>query len=252
MDLKLTGKTCLVTGASAGCGEGVARTLAAEGATVAITARRRELLDTLAADIAQSGAIKPIVLCGDIMQHDDIIRVCAEVRDAIGPIDILINAAGGSRPIPVESGDDVWQEAFDLNFHSARRFTHELLPSMRERKFGRVINFGGSMEPRSLNAAIAAKAAINLWAKGLSCDVAAEGVTINTIAPGRIDSEQMRERLYPTAEAKEAFTKANIPAGYFGDPEDIANIVCYLASPLGRYITGAVIPVDGGMHNFAH
>src|SRR6218665_2994025 len=103
------------------------------------------------------------------------------------------------------------------------------------------------MEPRSLNAASAAKAALHIWAKGLACDVAADGVTVNTIAPGRINSEQILTKMYPTEEARERFIAANIPIGYFGEPDDIANVVTFLASPLARYLTGAVIPVDGGM-----
>ena len=103
-----------------------------------------------------------------------------------------------------------------------------------------------------LNAASAAKAALHLWAKGLSCDVASDGVTVNTIPPGRINSEQTLTKLHPTEESRCTFVEHNIPAGYFGEPEDVGYLVAFLASPLARYITGAVIPVDGGMHYFAH
>ena len=93
---------------------------------------------------------------------------------------------------------------------------------------------------------------MHLWAKGLSCEVAAQGITVNTIPPGRINSEQVLEKLHPTEQSRRDFIGRNIPIGYFGEPEDIGYLVAFLASPLARYITGDVIPVDGGMHAFAH
>jgi len=99
---------------------------------------------------------------------------------------------------------------------------------------------------------VAAKAALHLWAKGLACEVAAEGVTVNTIQPGRINSEQILAKLHPTEESRRTFIERNIPIGYFGEPADIAHVVAFLASPLARYVTGTVIPVDGGMRYSAH
>ena len=252
MDLNLEGRTALVSGASAGIGTGVARVLAQEGVRVAITARRRDLLEHLAAQIAGTGAETPIVVSGDVTDADDAKRIVAETAAALGPIDILVNCAGGSRPTQPDAPDADWDEAFALNFTAARRLTQAVLPSMQARQWGRIVNISGSMEPRSLNAASAAKAALHLWAKGLSCDMAAHGITVNTIPPGRINSEQSRNKLHPTEESRRAFIARNIPIGYFGDPEDIGHLVAFLASPLARYITGAVIPVDGGMHFFAH
>jgi 3-oxoacyl-[acyl-carrier protein] reductase len=252
MELNLTGRTALVSGASAGIGAGVARVLAREGVRVAITARRRDPLEQVAAHIAGGGAEAPIVVSGDLTDAHEVQRIVAETAAALGPVDILINCAGGARPIRQDAPEADWDEAFALNFSAARRLTQALLPSMRARQWGRVINISGSMEPRTLNAASAAKAALHLWAKGLSCDVAAHGITINTISPGRINSEQIRSRLHPTEESRRDFIARNIPIGYFGDPEDIGHLVAFLASPLARYIAGAVIPVDGGMHFFAH
>jgi 3-oxoacyl-[acyl-carrier protein] reductase len=247
MDLQLNVRTALVTGASMGIGAGIARVLARERARVAITARRAELLTELADDIERAGGARPVIIPGDITHADDVARIAADAVSALGQVDILVNAAGGSRPTRTDAPDADWDEAFALNFTSARRLTQALLPAMRARRWGRVINISGSMEPRSLNSATAAKAAMHTWAKGLACDVAADGVTINTIPPGRINSEQIRERLHPTEENRQAFIAKMIPIGYFGDPEDIANLVAFLASPLARYITGAVMPVDGGM-----
>lgn len=252
MDLQLAGRTCLVSGASSGIGAGIARGLAKEGVRVAITARRAEPLNRLADEISEQGGVRPVVVVGDVTEASDVVRIASAATAALGQIDILVNSAGGARPVTPEASDAIWDEAFALNFTATRRFTEAVLPAMRAQRWGRIINISGSMEPRTLNAATAAKAAVHLWAKGLSCDVAAEGVTINTIAPGRINSEQILTKLHPTEEARRAFIAANIPAGYFGDPEDIAHLVSFLASPLARYITGAVLPVDGGMHFFAH
>lgn len=252
MDLKLRGRTCLITGASAGIGAGIARVLASEGVNLVMTARRAEQLEKLAAEIQASTGMAPVTVIGDVTNEEDIARIADRSIDSLGQIDILVNNAGGSRPLSVDNNNAAWEEAFALNFTAARRLTEALLPGMRARHWGRIINISGSMEPRSLNAASAAKAALHLWAKGLSCDVAAEGITVNCIPPGRINSEQILNKLHPTVEARQAFIEKNIPAGYFGDPEDIGHLVAFLSSPLARYITGTVIPVDGGMHFFAH
>lgn len=239
MDYELKGRTALVTGASAGIGAGIVKLFADQGAHVVATARRidRILKHTNVTAIA----------C-DLTDASDIKRVA---RNA-GAIEILVNCAGGSRPTTPEAGDEVWDEAFALNFTAARLLAQALLPAMRQRKWGRIVNISGTMEPRSLNAAVAAKAALHLWAKGLAGDVARDGVTINTLQPGRINSEQILQKLHPTEESRRAFIERNIPIGYFGEPEDVAGLVAFLASPAGRYITGTVIPVDGGMRNFAH
>jgi len=252
MDLQLADRTALVTGASTGIGTGIARCLAREGVRLAITARRADRLQALADEIAAAGGPRPVIVAADVTAAQGPADIARQATEALGQVDILVNCAGGSRPLPVEAGDQAWDEAFALNFTAVRRLTDALLPGMRRRRWGRVINISGSMEPRSLNAASAAKAAVHVWAKGLSCDVAREGVTVNTIAPGRINSEQILNRLHPTEQARQDFIAANIPIGHFGEPEDMGNMAAFLCSPLAGYITGAVVPVDGGMHYFAH
>ncbi len=252
MDLQLEGKTALVTGASAGIGAGTARALAGEGVRVALVARRTKKIEALAAEIAAAGAPRPVTITADLYGDDAHEIVADAAQDGLGQVDILINAAGGSRPCPVDAPDDVWMESLALNFVQIRRLTHALLGGMRERGYGRIVNITGTGEPRGANAAAPAKSAVHAWAKSISREIAPDGVTINSIPPGRILSEQVYERLHPTQAERDAFAAENIPAGYFGEPADIGNLCAYLASPLARYITGTVIYVDGGMRRFAH
>jgi 3-oxoacyl-[acyl-carrier protein] reductase len=119
---------------------------------------------------------------------------------------------------------------------------------MMSRRWGRIINITGSTEPSGVNAANAAKAAVHAWAKGLSRKIGEHQITINSITPGRIHSEQIDQKLFPTRESQEAFARENIPLGYFGDPQDVAHLVVFLCSERARYITGQRICVDGGLH----
>ncbi len=159
-----------------------------------------------------------------------------------------MNCAGGSRPLPVDAPETAWVEAMTLNFTRQRQITHALLPGMIERRWGRIINITGKSEPEGLNAAFAAKAAVHAWAKGLSREVGKYGITVNSIPPGRIMSEQIR-RNYPE-DFRKHFAETEIPVRYWGEPEDLAVLAVFLASPLARYITGTVIPVDGGLRRY--
>ncbi|MDP9143440.1 MAG: SDR family oxidoreductase, partial [Actinomycetota bacterium] len=162
-----------------------------------------------------------------------------------GHLDILINNAGGSRPTAVDAPDEVWEESWTLNFTAVRRLTQACLPAMQAQRWGRIVNITGSSEPSGINAANPAKAAVHVWAKGLSRVVGRDGITVNCLAPGRIHSEQIDQRIHPTEESRRAFA-AHIPVGYFGDPADMAYLVVCLCLPKARYMTGERIHVDGG------
>jgi 3-oxoacyl-[acyl-carrier protein] reductase len=248
MQLQLNGKTALVTGASMGIGRAIANALAAEGVRVAGVARRGELLETLAEEIVAAGHPRPAAILQDVMAEDAAARIAEAAVNALGAVDILVNCAGGSRPLPVDAPEERWEEAITLNFTRQRQLTHALLPQMIDRRWGRIINITGKSEPEGLNAAFAAKAAVHAWAKGLSREVGQFGITVNSIPPGRIMSEQIR-RNYPE-DYRKHFAETEIPVRYWGEPEDLAVLAVFLASPLARYITGTVIPVDGGLRRY--
>jgi 3-oxoacyl-[acyl-carrier protein] reductase len=243
MDLGLKGKCALVTGASMGIGRAAAVALAKEGVKLAVAARRRNLLEDLQ---KETGPL--VIIEQDFLAEGAPQRIADAAMKGLGRVDILVNNAGGSRRFTLESTDEQWEEALTLNFRRHRQLTHALLGQMMERRWGRIINVTGKSEPEGLNGAFAAKAAMHSWAKGLSREVGRHGITVNSIPPGRIDSEQIRRNYSPERRAKEE--REDIPVGEYGKPEDAANLICFLASPLARYITGTVIPVDGGMRRY--
>jgi 3-oxoacyl-[acyl-carrier protein] reductase len=249
MDLQLNDKTALVTGASAGIGRAIARGLAAEGARIAVVARRTELLDSLATEIEAAGGSRPSIITADVMDEEAVAAIAHGARQGLGGVDILVNCAGGSRPMPVDAPEERWEEAMTLNFTRVRQLTHALLPGMIDRGWGRIVNITGKSEPEGLNAAFSAKAAVHAWAKGLSREVGRYGITINCIPPGRIMSEQI-ERNYPPEYRAEHAAK-EIPMGRYGEPEELAYLAVFLCSPIAQYITGAVLPVDGGLRRYS-
>lgn len=250
MNLQLKGKTALVTGASMGIGRAIARGLAAEGAALCIAARRQALLEELCDEIAQEGGPKPHIVQVDVLVEGAPQRLARAATESLGHIDILVNCAGGSRPpIAIDAAEEQWDYAMTLNFVRVRQLTHALLPGMIQRRWGRIINITGKSEPERLIAATPAKAAVHAWSKGLSREVGKYGITVNCIPPGRIMSEQIRRKY---SEAYRAAQSANeIPVGRYGEPEELACLAVFLASPIARYITGAVLPVDGGLRRYA-
>lgn len=249
MDLQLRGRTALVTGASAGIGRGIARALAAEGVRLALTARRLDKLHEVCAEIVAAGGAEPVVFEQDMLAPDAPTRIAQRALQGLGSVDILVNNAGGSRSFKdLHVSEEDWNEAIALNFHRPRQLGDALIDQMIERRWGRIINITGKSEPDHVNGAFCAKAGLHSWAKGLSRMVGPHGVTVNCIPPGRIHSEQIFRNYTP--EYRQWQCENEIPMGRYGEPEDLANLVCFLASPKASYITGAVIPVDGGLRRY--
>jgi len=244
VDLGLSGRTALITGASMGIGRGIALALSKEGVRLAVSARRRNLLQ----DLQKESQSTLVIIESDFLQEGAPEKIAEAALQGLGSVEILVNNAGGSRRFNLDTSEAQWEEALTLNFIRHRQLTHRLLPQMMARKWGRIINITGKSEPEGINGAFAAKAALHSWAKGLSREVGRHGITVNCVPPGRIVSEQILRNYSPEFRARES--EEDIPVGEYGQPSDIANLVCFLASPLARYITGTVIPVDGGLRRY--
>lgn len=249
MDLGLTGKVAMITGASRGIGKAIASGLAAEGCRLSLCARGREDLEETVRGLRESGAdlLASIV---DVTDENPVRRWLDETLDAYQRIDILVNNVGGSRPGGnLSASSDDWQRGFSLNFFSALDLCRLAVPSMQERKRGCVINiasiygreWGG---PMTYNAA---KAAMISLSKEMARELAPQGIRVNSVAPGSIlfpgGSWDRRQKEDPENIA--AFVKRELPAGRFGTPQEVADVVVFLASDRANWISGACINVDG-------
>lgn len=250
MDLDLNDRVALVTGASSGIGRGVATVLAQLGAQVIVTGRRRQLLATLIQGLP-GGSDRHRMVVADLATTKGLEATIAAASD-MPRLDVIVNNAGRSVPAPIGSDPSIWRETIDVQFHAPRQLTEALLPRMRIRRYGRIIMIGGTFEPGDVpNASTAAKAALAVWAKGVANGVARDNITVNTISPGRVQSEQIETVLHPDPVERDAFIAERIPAGRFGVSHELGDLICFLASPRASYITGTVIPFDGGMRRYA-
>jgi 3-oxoacyl-[acyl-carrier protein] reductase len=242
MDLGLTGRTAIVCGASQGMGLAIAQTFAREGMNVAMFARRRKVLE------AEAERLGALAVQGDVSNPQDCERLVAATVDAFGGVDVLVNNSGGPPRGPaLEVDDESLEAAVSLLLLSAVRLTNLCLPHLRKSTAGRVINIESSTvkEPAdNLVLSNAIRPGVVGWAKTLAREIGPAGITVNTIAPGRIDTERIRE-VWPDGPTEEDLK--TIPLRRLGRTDEIAAVVCFLASDAGSYVTGTVIPVDGGL-----
>lgn len=247
----LDGRSALVTGGSSGIGRATAEVLAAAGARVFNVARRVSALDELTRRLQGGVERGHDYMTADLASEGAVDAILARVHDW-GSVDILVNNAGVSVPAPIGAAQEIWDEAFRVQFHAPRRLAEGLLPAMLDNRFGRIVNLGGTLEPGDVpNASTAAKAALTIWAKAVANATAASGVTVNTVIPGRIESAQLTALLHPDPAQREAFVRDHIPARRFGKAAEVGQLILFLASSAADYITGSAIPVDGAFHRYA-
>lgn len=243
MNLGLTGKRVFVTGGTKGIGKAIANAFAAEGAKVAVCARVTEGIEGLLAGIQ--------TISGDVTKAAERERMFAEASAAIGPIDILVNNAGGSNGGAIsETAMDVFYEAFELNYFSAVHFSKLALPAMKSAGRGTIINISSIFGRESGGKATynSAKAALISFTKALADETAKQGIRVNSIAPGSIlhPTGNWQKRLDADPEGITEFVNREIPAGRFGTPEEVADVVVFLGSEKASWVTGATLVVDGG------
>jgi 3-oxoacyl-[acyl-carrier protein] reductase len=240
--LGLEGRTAVVCGASSGMGLAIAEALSEEGANVAMLARRRDLLQR------EAERLGALAVRTDITMPADRERAVAKTVEAFGGVDVLVNNGGGpAASSATELTSEALEEAVALLLLSAVHLTNLCLPYLESSGRGRVINIESSSvrEPiAGLALSNAVRPGVVGWAKTLAREVANKSITVNTIAPGRIDTERLRD-VYRDGPSETDL--AAIPIGRLGKPREIGDVVCFLASEQASYVTGALIPVDGGL-----
>lgn len=248
MDFMISGKTALVLGASRGLGAAIAKGLAAEGVKVFAAARN-------VAAMEKTDNITPLTV--DLSDDASVAAMIATVT-AAGGVDILVNNSGGPKAGPAAGqSKDSWANAFDSMATSIFTVTDAMLEGMIARKWGRIITIGSSgvVQPiPNLALSNGIRAAVSGWSKTLAAEVARHGITVNMILPGRIDTDRVREldagkaeKTSKTIEAVQEASRAEIPAGRYGTPDEFAAVAVFLASAQASYVTGSAIRVDGGM-----
>jgi NAD(P)-dependent dehydrogenase (short-subunit alcohol dehydrogenase family) len=250
LDLGLTGKVAIITGGSDGLGRAAAEKLAAEGAKVAICARRKEHLERAADEIRTATGGQVLAYPADVSRPGD----CEQLVDAVvaqwGGVDILLNNAGTSAAAAFEKVDDeAWQADWDLKVMGAVRMSRLVIPHMKARGGGRIVNIttvgGKAPRPRALPTSVTRAAGINLT-KSLASEYAADNIRVNTICIGLVRSAQIARRAKGDLEAHYAELGKNVPLGRVAHASEFADLFAFLVSERAAYITGASVNFDGG------
>jgi NAD(P)-dependent dehydrogenase (short-subunit alcohol dehydrogenase family) len=257
MDLKLAGKTALVTGGSAGIGKAIARALAEEGVDVAICARRKEPLEAAAAEIARSTNRRVVPIPADLTKPEDAENFVRQAHAALGRIDILVNNAGSAPGGILDSlSEDDWAQSLQLKFMGYVRCLRHVLPIMQKEGGGRVVNLIGNdgVKPSYWEIAPgAANAAGQNLTLALSGQYARDNITFVAVNPGPVRTERwaglvdaMARDMKISHEEADMLAPRSIPMGRIAECEEVANLVAYLASPLAHFVNGTMIEIDGG------
>ena len=257
MDLGLKDKVALVAAASRGLGRAVAEELAAEGALLLLCSRSEEAINKAAKEIAQTTGAKVLALAADVSEAADIAKLTQFGAERLGRIDILVTNAGGPPAGQFENlSQDQWEAATRLTLFSAVELVRQVLPGMKERRWGRILNITSIAVKQPVDNLILSnslRAAVTGFARTLANEVAPFGVTVNNIMPGYTRTERVEELAQVMAE-KQAITPAEfvarwekeIPMRRLGEPREFAALAAFLVSERASYITGTSIPVDGG------
>jgi len=258
MDLGIKGKTALVVAASKGMGRASALGLAAEGARVVMCARGEAALKDAAAEVKQKTGAEVLALTADASRAADISKVVAEANRTFGGVDILVANVGGPPPGPFEAmTDEHWKTAFEQVHLSTVRFIREVLPHMKQARWGRILAIQSSSVKQPVDGLVLSngiRPGIAGLFKTLAGDLAPHGITVNLVLPGRIMTDRFREhqtdratRNGVTLEKQMELSSADIPMGRIGTPEEFAAMVVFLASARASYVTGTAVQVDGGL-----